>query len=152
MQDLISRSGGCTNGYSADVTTRIKQDDEATRLRADIARTRANLAQSVDALTARLDVPGRARDAAARRAEPVRRLAGAAVTTATKARGAAVTTAAKATGVAVTTATKATGVAVATASKATGVAWDLARDGIGIGVALTRWGVGSVARVFTRGG
>ncbi|MEV4508510.1 DUF3618 domain-containing protein [Dactylosporangium sp. NPDC049525] len=112
------------------MTTRIEQDDEATRLRADIARTRARLAESVDALTARLDVPGRAKEAAARRVEPVRQLAGGAVTVAARTTGAAVTA----------------------ATKATGAAWGMARDGVGIGVALARWGAGSIVGVFTRRG
>ncbi|GAB3850297.1 DUF3618 domain-containing protein [Dactylosporangium cerinum] len=122
------------------MTTPIEQDDEAARLRADIARTRARLVESVDALTARLDVPGRVHDAASRRVEPVRRLADAAATKAAKATGAA------------TRAANAAGKARTTAAKATGVAWGLARDGVGIGVALARWGAGSVVDALRAAG
>ena len=117
------------------VSTPIEQDDEATRLRADIARTRARLAESVDALTARLDVPGRVQDAASRRFEPVRRLVG---TAATNAVGAA------------TRARDAATRARDAATKATGVARGVARDGVGIGIALARWGAGSVVDRVTR--
>ena len=90
---------------------------------------------SVDALTARLDVPGRVQDAASRRFEPVRRLAGAAATNAvgaaTRARDAATR-------------------ARDAATKATGVARGVARDGVGIGIALARWGAGSVVDRVTR--
>jgi Protein of unknown function (DUF3618) len=124
------------------VSTPIEQDDEATRLRADIARTRARLAGSVDALTARLDVPGRVQDAASRRFEPVRRLAGTAATNAvgaaTRARDAA------------TRAKDAATKARDAATKATGVARGVARDGVGIGIALARWGAGSVIDRVTR--
>lgn len=137
------------------MTTRTAQDDETARLRADIARTRARLAESVDALTARLDVPGRVHDAAARRVAPVRRLAGGAVAAATTVTGVAVTTI---TGVAVTAATTVTGVAVTAATTVSGVAWGLTKDGAGIGLALVRWSAGTVGdtvsavKGFTRRG
>jgi hypothetical protein len=75
-------------GTGAVVSTPIEQDETA-RLRAEIERTREQLGDSVDALAAKFDVPARVHDAAARRVEPVRRLAGGAAALTSTATGVA---------------------------------------------------------------